>query len=169
MEGEDAASTWAAPRQLRQVAHRTVRHMAAAGAARTRAAPSTSLKLPAVCSARSVYSRADDLHATAGEHWTQVAEHVGKHAHQCVSHFLSLPIMDQYEENIELGSYELNPLPGVDVVAPAFVPPTATEPALPPSALPFADAGNPLLAQVRVPPYRDLNDANRTKRDEGGR
>jgi len=143
--------------------------MAAAGAARRRAAPSTSLKLPAVCSARSVYSRADDLHATAGEHWTQVAEHVGKHAHQCVSHFLSLPIMDQYEENIELGSYELNPLPGVDVVAPAFVPPTATEPALPPSALPFADAGNPLLAQVCVPPYRDLNDANRTKRDEGGR
>jgi hypothetical protein len=33
-------------------------------------------------------------------------------------------------QNIELGSYELNPLPGVDVVAPALVPPTATEPAL---------------------------------------
>jgi hypothetical protein len=55
MEAAGGASTWAAPRLLKQAAHRTVRHTAAAGAARRRAAPSTSLKLPAVCTARYVY------------------------------------------------------------------------------------------------------------------
>jgi hypothetical protein len=40
MEGADDASTWAAPSPPLQVAHRTVRHMAAAGAARRRAVSS---------------------------------------------------------------------------------------------------------------------------------
>ena len=84
----------------------------------------------------------------AGENWSAVSEHVGKHTHQCVAHFLTLPITDSYEEALELGSRAANPLPGVDVVAPAFVAPSATEPAMPPTALPFADTGNPLLAQV---------------------
>jgi hypothetical protein len=51
-----AASTWAAPSPLLEAVRPTARRMEAAGAATTRAAPSLSLELPAVCTARCLFS-----------------------------------------------------------------------------------------------------------------
>ena len=53
--GAGGASTWAAPRLLRQAAHSIARRMEAAGGASRRAASRLSLKLPAVCTASCVH------------------------------------------------------------------------------------------------------------------
>jgi hypothetical protein len=55
-EGAGAASTWAAPWLLLEVARLTARRMEGASAANKRAAPSQSLELPAVCTAGYVSS-----------------------------------------------------------------------------------------------------------------
>jgi hypothetical protein len=55
-EEADAASTWAAPRQLKPAARNIARRMAVASVASTRAAPMQSLEVPAVCTAGYVSS-----------------------------------------------------------------------------------------------------------------
>ncbi|KAK3247460.1 hypothetical protein CYMTET_43039 [Cymbomonas tetramitiformis] len=81
--------------------------------------------------------------------WQQVAEHVGtKRPHQCMMHFVQLPIQDAFLEDMELGETT------AQGDAPAGTgPPTeaASESPLcqlPADAVPFADAGNPVMAQV---------------------
>jgi hypothetical protein len=55
MEAVGDVSTWAAPRPLKVAARSIARRMEAAGVAKWRAAPNQSFKLPAVCTADSVY------------------------------------------------------------------------------------------------------------------
>jgi len=81
---------------------------------------------------------------TRGDDWAAVAQHVGnKSAAQCVAHFLALPIEDRF-----LDVAEGRP---AAALAGGQGPPPQPLPAPPPPQqppLPFADAGNPLLAQV---------------------
>jgi SWI/SNF related-matrix-associated actin-dependent regulator of chromatin subfamily C len=69
------------------------------------------------------------------DNWADIAEHVGtKSQVQCITHFLQLPIEDQFLDDMETSS--LGVAAGVD--------------GQPGSAqgIPFADAGNPIMAQV---------------------
>ena len=92
----------------------------------------------------------------------QVSDLVGtKLPHQCVLHFLQLPIEDPYLEQMELGQHQQGGLPGVDLPPPSA---SANEPPEAPwapmsfpmaggvadGALPFAEASNPMMAQVHA-------------------
>ena len=75
-----------------------------------------------------------------GDKWDDVAEHVGSRSQlACILHFLSLPIEEQFVDEAVAGREGVaGPLPEGDEAAEeeeAFVP--------------FADAGNPIMAQVR--------------------
>jgi SWI/SNF related-matrix-associated actin-dependent regulator of chromatin subfamily C len=107
------------------------------------------------------------LELFGADNWLQVADHVGtKLPHQCVLHFLQLPIEDPYLEQMELEG-EGASLPGVDVArggasevgrggevevpkpgAPLSFPLANRVNGLKEGALPFVDAGNPMMAQV---------------------
>lgn len=81
--------------------------------------------------------------------WQQVAEHVGtKRPHQCMMHFVQLPIQDAFLEDMELGETAVQGDVAGGTGQPADTAPESPLCQLPADAVPFADAGNPVMAQV---------------------
>lgn len=65
------------------------------------------------------------------ENWQEVAEHVGtKSQFDCINYFLTMPIEDQFLDQLEFGQNEDKDATEED------------------DEIPFADAGNPVMAQV---------------------
>lgn len=75
------------------------------------------------------------------DNWTEVAEHVGtKSQLQCIMHFLQMPIEDQFMDQMASGTTQ-NVLPEENEEK-------SDTDAERKDAIPFADANNPVMAQV---------------------
>jgi len=80
-----------------------------------------------------------------GDDWAEVAEHVGtKSAAACLRRFLQLPLADAVAASLEAPGGTAGSRPPGEPVTDG----PGADPAAPRPPLPFADAGNPVLAQV---------------------
>ncbi|KAH9571668.1 hypothetical protein CY35_02G106000 [Sphagnum magellanicum] len=112
-----------------------------------------------------------------GDNWHEIAEHVGtKSKSQCILHFIQLPVEDPFLEEMETPgtllrapsppppsslSKEPSVEPSMEMRSDGLTPPKVVAttvrdasngvlavPSVPPSLIAFADAGNPVMAQV---------------------